>query len=156
MFALRVDGGEELARTLRAMPDRMSARIVGAALKKAAAPIRDATAAHMARSQQPHARGTDPNDGARGESHAADHVGITLGRSGHSVAIGPAKDWWYWLMQEYGTVHVPAQPALRPAFDTQGVRALGILGQELWKALSVTSGAPSSTTRSDGGGGGLL
>jgi HK97 gp10 family phage protein len=120
-FRFDVDGGEDLARQLSALPEAVSKKAMAAALKVAAEPIRAAAAQHMKRSAD--------------APHAADHLSVTVGRSGHSVAIGPTKDFFYWLMQEYGTVRHPAQPALRPAFDSEAQRALEILSDELWWAL---------------------
>lgn len=36
-----------------------------------------------------------------------------------SAGVGPHKDAWYGLFQEYGTVNHAAQPFLRPAYDEQ-------------------------------------
>lgn len=126
MFTVEFQGGPELARKLEALADELSVQVVGAALVAGGEPIRRRASNLMK-------RGTEA-------PHAAEHVGMTLGKSGHSIAIGPTKNYFYWLFQEYGTVRHGAQPAMRPAFDEQGSVALGIIGQRLWAAVRASAG----------------
>ena len=120
-FSLKTEGLDECARALETMPDAVGKKIMREALKNAGEPIRGMAAAIMA-------RGADA-------PHAAQNVVIHVGRSGFSAAIGPTKDFYYWLFQELGTVRHPAQPAMRPAFDSQAPNSLGIMGRELWTAI---------------------
>lgn len=138
MFTVQVDGLDQLARTLRELPQAVEKKTVSNALKAGAQPIRGMASAIMA-------RGKDA-------PHAADNVGVTVGRSGHSIAIGPTKDFFYWLFQEFGTVRNPAQPALRPAFDTHAPTALRLVGRDLWNAIEKRADTSSRTS----GGGSLL
>lgn len=137
---MKVEGGEDLARKLNALPEALSKNVISAALKSGGERVRTMAAVRMKRSADP--------------PHAADNVVMSVGRSGRSIAIGPSKSFFYWLFQEFGTVRHPAQPALRPAFDSQAPVALGIIGEELWNALRKVAGQGS--TRTSGGGGGLL
>jgi HK97 gp10 family phage protein len=133
---LSFDGGDQLARNLRALTERVEKKTVREALVKGAEPIRGMASALMTRSKRPHiARPQTKRHGAMGASHAAEHVEIAVGRSGHSVAIGPGKDWWYWLFAEFGTVRMSPRPALRPAFAAQGPNTLNIVRRELWDAV---------------------
>lgn len=129
---VNVIGGAELAHRLNALPDAVSTPIIRRALLQGGGLIRDAVASRIK-------RGTDA-------PHAADHVGMTPGRSGRSLAIGPTKDYFYWLFQEFGTVHHPAQPALRPAFDATGAQAVTRIGFELWSALQAHATASQGAT----------
>jgi HK97 gp10 family phage protein len=126
-FSMRVEGGEELARTLNALPEAVSRKVQLEALKKAAQPMRASMASHAPRGDQP--------------PHIADNIGISVARrradteEGPSVVVGPVKGFAYGLPLEYGTRHTAAQPFMRPAFDTDAPSSLGIVGQELWAAL---------------------
>jgi len=52
-----------------------------------------------------------------------------------AVAIGPTKDFYYAIFQEYGTVHHGAHPFGRPSFDTEKDESLEIIGKGLWALL---------------------
>lgn len=128
------EGGEELARTLNALPAAFSRKVVLDALHEGAEPIRD-TAATLA-----------PRDKGELADHmtisTTNRLGSTAGgrwqerdETNHAVAVGPSKDEYYGLFQEYGTVHHSAHAFLRPAFDQQGQHALTIIGDALWWAL---------------------
>lgn len=128
-IAMHFEGGTELAASLRAMPEAASATIVVGALHQAGLPMADNMASLMKRSKD-------------GKEHAADHVvvsrltwrievdGITRSilPGEYAVGVGPAKDFFYWFFQEYGTVYQqPPNPALRPGFDQTVEQSLGIL-----------------------------
>lgn len=129
-ISIQTFGGEELARRLNALSDEMSGQAIGQALQSGGALIRDLAVARMKRSAD--------------APHAADHVRMQLGRSKHSIAIGPSGSFYYWLFQEYGTVHHRAQPALRPAFDERAPAALNRIGQELWAAIRASAASGPS------------
>lgn len=135
-WSMQMTGWKELGARLRALPDAYTRTIVIDALKEAAEPMR-ARMAQLA-PREP------------GAPDLADNIGISvanrLGDVGggrwearhdeeHAVAVGPTKDFFYGLFQEYGTVHHRAQPFMRPAFDSESGKALTILTQELWKPL---------------------
>lgn len=128
------EGGDALARTLNQLPAAFSRKIILDALKEGAEPIRD-TAAILA------PRHTGDLAGGMTIS-TTNRLGGTAGgrwqergETEHAVAVGPSKDEYYGLFQEYGTVHHSAHPFLRPAFDQQGAQALTIIGDALWWAL---------------------
>lgn len=146
--SLTIQGGDQLARNLRALPKAVESRVVRAALREAAEPIRD-QAAGLARR-------------AAGAPDLADHIAISRGtlrgETDVAVAIGPTKEarsdqpdrtfdlQGFYL--EYGTSRQVAQPFLRPAFDSEGPGALQTLLQRLWSAIS--------TKANQGSGGGLV
>jgi HK97 gp10 family phage protein len=77
------------------------------------------------------------------------------------IAVGPAKDFFYGLFQEEGTVHHGAQPFMRPALDGEAQTTIGIIGEHLWDALASRGIGLGRTVDSSGPviggpGGGLL
>lgn len=138
---LSMQGGQALAKALEQAGEALTKTIVIEALKVAANPIRLDMASGMA-------RGADA-------PHAADHVivatvneieGEKLGPKEFAVGIGPTKNFWYWFYQEFGTVHHPAQPAMRPAFDRGAEQALKAIGDGLWDAIARHASRARSTT----------
>jgi HK97 gp10 family phage protein len=143
-------GGQDLDRALRALPDALSHEILIEALIEAAEPIR-AEAASLA-----------PR-GRTGAPHLADNIvaaettRVTGSRRGrwrsveaheHVVAIGPSyqpHDHFYGMFQEFGTVHHPAQPFLRPALDRGAPKALQQLAKIIWRHLERATGTVRRT-----------
>lgn len=137
MVTLRFAGGEELARQLDKLALPMARTVLLRALRRAAEPIR-------AHAEQLAPRSSDSRFG-----HLQDFIVIqTVNRVGSVeggrwqdaqgqpwVAVGPRKDFFYGLFQEYGAKHHGAQPFLRPAFDAEVPQALNILREELWTAI---------------------
>lgn len=121
---MHFEGGEELAAALDRLSTRVSRRLLREALIEGAEPIRR-RAGHLA-----------PR--APGAPDLADNIGISVSRSEDeaTIAVGPTQGFFYGLFQEYGTVHHRAQPFMRPAFESEANRALGIVGQALWRELA--------------------
>jgi HK97 gp10 family phage protein len=124
-FTMTVHGGADLSRRLDAMPAAVSRKVLLAALTAGGMPIRDRAAQLAPR---------EP-----GKPDLADNINIAAVRrkkdQAPTVAIGPSKQFFYDYFQEYGTVRHRAQPFYRPAFDSESVRSLGIIGQQLWAAI---------------------
>jgi HK97 gp10 family phage protein len=140
---VRIEGGAALARTLNALPNKVSQTIRTQALRAGAEPIRQAMSQMAPR---------DP-----GAPDLADNIVVSTVRKGgvtslisdeqtSAVAVGPEKKFFYGFFQEYGTVHHAAQPFARPAFDANVNQSIGIIMKALWAALSV---------RGSGGGTGI-
>lgn len=150
---MRFEGGEQLARKLRALPPALSQKILRAALKEAAEPMRARMAAYAPR--EPGAPDLADNIGIS----LASRIGSTAGgqwRARHdafeqAVAVGPTKAFFYGLFQEYGTTRHGAQPFMRPAFDEVSPESLGILGRALWEAIRKEAGTGSAQVPSAGG-----
>lgn len=146
-WSLSISGGEELAQRLIALSLAVSRRILIAALKEAAEPIR-ARAEMLAPVS------------SRGGPHLNDNVMIQqVSRVGSVqggawvrndiepwVAVGPAKPFFYGIFQEYGTKFQSAQPFMRPAFQSGGAEALAILSGRIWAALERKLPSSSSTS----------
>jgi HK97 gp10 family phage protein len=145
-WSIRFEGGEELARTLNALPEQLTRKIVVDALLEAGQPMRR-TMGQLA-PREPGAPDLADNIGINSISRIGQtEGGRWRGREDqeHAVAIGPTKDFFYGLYQEYGTIHHGAQPFARPAFDSESNGALTILADELWWAIR--RGIPASQER---------
>jgi HK97 gp10 family phage protein len=129
---VRIEGGAALARTLNALPDKVSKSVRMQALRAGAEPLQQ-TMSQMA------PRRPGPPD-------MADHIVVSAVRKGgvtsiisdedtSAVAVGPEKKFFYGFFQEYGTVHHAAQPFARPAFDATVNQSIGIIMKALWAAL---------------------
>lgn len=134
---MRFEGGAELARTLESLPAALSYRVLIEGLKEAAEPMRQRMAELAPR--EPGAPDLAENMGIS----VADRIGSTEGGRWQArekeqavVAVGPTKNFFYGLFQEYGTSRHGAQPFMRPAFDTTAPIALGIMGRVFWTILA--------------------
>ena len=137
MFTMRIEGAADLARVLNQLPSATSRKVVLDALRAGATLVQAPAAAHAPRSPDP------PHLAMNIGISAVNRVGSTEGgrwwqldeADEFAVAVGPTKDFFYGLFQEYGTVDHAAQPFMRPAFDTGAPRALNVIGALLWAAL---------------------
>lgn len=135
----------ELAANLASLSTRVSRKIAREALEEGGEPIR-----RRASTLAPHEPG--PPD-------LRENIGISPAKSEDlaAVAIGPTKGFAYGFPQEVGTARHAAQPFMRPAFDSEGPKALGIIGQALWRELagrgfSRSVSAPTPVSSPSGGG----
>lgn len=135
--AMTFEGGAELAANLNRLSKAVKGRVLREATLEALEPMRRAMATSAPR---------EP-----GAPDLADHMVISRinkigtpegGRwearteSQVAMAVGPAKEYFYGLFQEYGTVFHGAQPFARPAFDGNHTRALDILLAAFWRELA--------------------
>lgn len=156
---MKVDA-REVMQALNALPNAISRPIAVAALKKGAEPIRSAASALA------------PRDPASKPPHLADNI-ITAVPTAHQleqigdetpvVAVGPRKDFFYGFFNEVGTMHQPARPFMRPAFDANVAESLRIVGAEVWRAIQARAkrlftaqSNVTSANRATSTGGGLL
>lgn len=136
-FSMRFDGGAELAAVLNALPPRVAGLMLREALVDGAEPMR----ARM-RQLAPHAPGAPDLRENIGISATRRIGSVAGGRwevkldSQQAVAVGPTRDFFWGIYQEFGTVHHGAQPFMRPSFDTEAPGALAIIAQRLWTALA--------------------
>ncbi len=117
-FSSSMTGDDALLQAFDRLPKTLQKSVMVDILKESGEPIR-ATAAILA----PRSK--------TGKDHLADNIviaetrfggGLLDGEDVASVAIGPSHrphDKWYGTFVEEGTAHHPAQPFLRPAFDTE-------------------------------------
>lgn len=148
MIKFRVEGGRDLAKALDQLTPRVGKSFAREALMDAAEPYQQ-TASQLA----PH----EP-----GAPDLKQNITISPVRAEAlaTVAVGPAKGFFYGFFQEYGTKHHGAQPFMRPAFDTKTPDVLAKLSAALWRLLAgrkihrPMANAPTSVQSP--GGGGLL
>lgn len=131
---LKTTGGPALAKALRALPDRVSNRVMKAALLNAGRPIRDAAAQKAPR------RPGAPDIAANIGMHPA-----RAERAGEvAVLIGPTIGFFYGSFLEFGTSKMQAQPFMRPAFEAGWQRALNTMNGLIWGALARDQGVGAS------------
>lgn len=122
----KIQGGAQLQRNLRALVRRMNQDALYRVLMQAGEPIRDQASSNVARGDE--------------APHVADHIVMKIiMRPGElaTLAIGPAKNVGvaYGLPLEIGTWKAPAQPYLRPAFDSEKSKAMDVAGDAAWNEL---------------------
>ena len=143
--------GSDLHDGLSQLSDRVSRRIQREVLKEAAEPMRKRMSVKAPRDPSTPLDLKDEMtiSNARGED-----------RQEVAIAVGPSKRAFHGSFQEYGTVHHPAQPFARPAFDGGAPISLRAIVAGLWRELAArgirrqTVRAP--TTVQAGPGSGLL
>jgi HK97 gp10 family phage protein len=124
MVTLKFEGGSELAAALSELSLKLSSRLLREVLAEAGEPIRK-TASSLAPRRSP-----APN--------IADNIAISRAQTEDQAAvkIGPAKGFAYGLPLEIGTRKMQAHPFLRPAFEANRDRSLGIVRDALWRELA--------------------
>lgn len=158
MVTMRVEGLSDLAKTLEQLSTRVSKRMLRDALTHAAEPMRQQMSTNAPR-----------ESGQLGAhiivSTARQSVGDAgaVGRNDDqqaSVAVGPAKPFFYGGMNEFGTVHIPAHPWARPAFDAEADKVPAAMSKAIWRELAGRGfSRPTQTDNSPvigGPGGGTL
>lgn len=152
-----VQGLRELDRALSELPKATARNVLVRTLKKAAAPIVEVAEAKLpspGRTGAGHLRrrgiivttrkpkGADSGKTAYAETlsgggtRAEASTALRAARAADpnafaEVFIGPATNDPAAMMQEFGTVHHPPQPYMRPAIDSQAQTAIGIIQREL-------------------------
>jgi HK97 gp10 family phage protein len=116
-----VRGFAELDRALAELPHAVQVSVLGVAVARGADIIR-----HGAGNRAPVGKG----DLAGLMTYEMEAI-----RDGITAHIGPAKETFYGLFQEFGTSRHAAQPFLRPAIDEDGSRAVQVLAVELGRGI---------------------
>ena len=142
MIGIKVDGGDKLAQTLRDLPNRVNRSVQRDGLKAGAELIRTAVVSKAPR---------EP-----GHPDLANNIGIATdvrpGNGDVGVGIGVPRGFFYDWFNEFGTVKQSAKPFWRPAFESEGQRAIKVMAGAMWEAL-IRKGIGSG--RGSGGGAGL-
>lgn len=127
MITVKFEGGQQLASLLASLPKSISKQIQRDVLVEAAEPM-----VAVARKMAPRAPGAPD---------IADNIEIGNARTGKDefgdekamqVAWGPVRGFFYGYYLEWGTVKMGARPFMRPAFDGQKERSLGIIRTRTW------------------------
>lgn len=123
-------GGAELAANLRALPKSVSRNAQIDALMDAADPM--VTVSRRIAPRAPGAPDIAANIEAAPVRAGVDEFGDAKAAA---VAWGPVKGFFYGYFLEWGTVKMAARPFMRPAFDSQAERSLGILMRRTWENI---------------------
>lgn len=140
---VRVQIQDSLTASLAKLPTAVNRTVQVAALKAGAEPMRA-----DAESRAPY----DPEGGAphlKSEIVIAVPTESQLAATGNETAVvwvGPTKRAFWGLFQEFGYGPGPAQPFMRPAFDTQQRTAFGIIQARLWASIRAVVGRGHATT----------
>jgi len=124
-MAIHIEGDREMAANLAGMTRALSKAAVIRELTAAAEPIRAKAASSAPRGQFP--------------PHLADHIVIAAVEDeggAPAVAIGPTPHFAYGRFQEWGTIHHPAQPFMRPGFDAGTAAAITRVGKGLYTTVT--------------------
>ena len=131
-------GFKELAKALKELGPRVGRKHLRGAASKGATLIRN-----EARVLAPKDTGEMARDiMVKRERSAGDHIASysVFVRSGKKSRLAGRKrdmnrDSYYWRFLEFGTRKMPAQPFLRPAFETRKEGAVDAVGAELDKRI---------------------
>lgn len=118
----RIEGAAELDKVLQRLPTIVSRSVGRGALQAGARPIREA-----AKQKAPR----DEGDLSRNIVART----VRRGRDEILVRIGPTKEAFQGLFQEFGTKNHPAQPFMRPAFDENAQEALTRIGRQFGRGV---------------------
>ncbi len=125
---VRLQGFKELASALQALPRTVEKTTARAALRDAAKPLRAGMAQRAARSNV--------------APHLADNIIVRSVRDKQarvSIAVGPAKRFFYGYFLEKGTSKMAAQPWARPAHDEWRPSGLELLRAGFWKRIQLSA-----------------
>lgn len=143
-IGLRIEGAEALSQQLRALPGRVSRKMLVQALLEAGGPMRARISALAPR--------------GRSAPHLADSLVLQQQRGsmegGPVVRIGVTRDFFYGYFVELGTSKMAARPFVRPGFHASTAPAVDHMKRAIWAALlgrGIGSGRSGPRT-----GGGLL
>lgn len=146
---------DSLTEALQAMAAESRKGALQASLKKAAEPLQQEMATRAPRGEKAH-------------PHMADDIviravtkvdGEAVPEGQFAVGVGPTSEHFYAKFGEYGTVHEPARPWARPAFEATKDRCLDLIGLEIYNRLLVAASkgqGPAVPESSPSTGGGLL
>ena len=142
---VRFEGGAELAAKLRSLPKAFTANVMYGALLEAGEPMRlDMGRYAPVEPGKPDIRDQMVMHPTTWNGNVSGGRGRATTGTEYAIAIGPAKEFFYGLFQEYGVAphgykkrggtHPGhrAHPFMRPAFDYNQNRSLQILGDQFW------------------------
>ncbi len=138
MANVEIKGLRELMLALEKLPAEVQKKPVQQALRAAAKPMRDAAIANASAFRD---TGTVEKNIKvvrskvyNGKNYVHGVVLRVLNSSKRRRAKGMG-DPFYWKFLEFGTVHAPARPFLRPAFESNKDRALQIIRERLARGI---------------------
>lgn len=140
--SIEVSGLRELGESMRSLSAKVSTRIAVSATGAAAGIVKKATVSTITRN--PSVDTVSLRDSVivkklpKGQSQVtSEHIVTFRGRGkpynkkGQRIARAPHAH-----LVEFGTVNMPAEPSLRPAFDTEKRRAVDVMADRLRKGIA--------------------
>lgn len=140
--SIEVSGLRELGESMRSLSAKVSTRIAVSATGAAAGIVKKATVSTITRN--PSVDTGSLRDSVivkklpKGQSQVtSEHIVTFRGRGkpynkkGQRIARAPHAH-----LVEFGTVNMPAEPSLRPAFDTEKRRAVDVMADRLRKGIA--------------------
>lgn len=144
MISMKFEGGADIAKALNDLSARLSKKILMDVLTEAAEPMQKGASAHAPRGDKP--------------PHITANIGISPARTDEQAAVkvGPVKGFAYGTPLEVGTLHMQAQPFMRPAFDENLEKSLSVASAAFWRELAGRGvlrsiSAPTDVEAPDGG-----
>lgn len=140
-MSMILEGGEELARALETLPDKVEQKFMRRALRKGAQPVLkqarvlSPVAKNFARGYQTQKRDRKSRGKAVGSyvkvppGTLRDSLFITT--KGPDVIVAAARDAYYGNMVQWGTKKMPAHPFLDKALESQSEVATQIIAADL-------------------------
>lgn len=166
-FTMKIEGARELQARLKGLPDRVSKRYMGKALKAGMQPVLDDAKANC-----PVYSGPDKKGVERGAGRNSLHITVTQ-RSGETTAtVSNERDQYYLLMQEQGwtpgrrlreqsggrrvtTGHygnhesIPGKHFMLNALERRGPQAIEIAAAELKRQLDKNESVAARAARKE-------
>lgn len=146
MIGMKISGGPQFAKALQALPFEKSRGLLVKILKHAAEPVRERME-QLAPVEpgKPDLKDAIVVQSVRKIDDGTELEARVLDDSEAAVAIGPSKDAFYGIFQEYGVAPHGThpgnrpQPFARPAWDEQQLTALKIVQDDIWAHLRNTA-----------------
>lgn len=133
-FDVRMDGIKDLEFKLGALDKALGKKLLRQAVRASAKPIRDEAARLAPRRVSEPPRGTSRYHPAGKELHRSIKV-RSAGRLPGSTLAVQVKTAPHGHLLEFGTIHMAAQPFMRPAYDTQKGEAIRTFREVLGKKI---------------------
>lgn len=124
---MTLEGGDELARQLERLGERIAGRLLTEAAMVAAEVVRE-----EAKQRAPVRTG-----------NLRDHIDVEIAKTQPhkaEVHVGPTKEAFYGMFIEAGTSKMPARPYLRPALDAASQQATEAARDTLRKGIKELTG----------------
>jgi HK97 gp10 family phage protein len=118
---MKLHGARQMDKVLAGLPRKIRGRVLSNAVMGAAGVIQRA-----AKQTAPVAGGTLKAEIVRRRRR---------GGNGVTVQVGPTRDAFWGMFQEFGTKHHAPRPWLRPAFEENKAEALDKMGKSLGRAI---------------------
>ena len=116
--SVQILGLEDMGRTMDLLTQKVQRQMVRKATNAGAEVYRREIRARVPVRQDKYLKGKNQ----RGPGYLKKHIGRTgkATRDGeYVVSVGPMAGAFYWRFRELGSSHEPAQPVIRPVFDTK-------------------------------------